>query len=489
MSGEGVEAGRAAMDAGRADQAIRILELFTQGQPGDARAWQLLGFAYRGEQRMSEAARAFARAAALDPGDALSALGHAQSSFEAGFPAAELFRRALALAPHHPGALASAAAALAAEGQQSAAEQLLADALVSRPDWLEGHRSLAALRWTAGEARDFALSYEQACRLQPQHLALRLAWFRAIAQTRNWEAALRIIDEGEQRCGTLPAFTIARLFVASESGDRARAAALFEQTVDIRDEVRDIAHIRHCLRGGDLETAEQLAQRFIGTPSAPQIWSYLSLIWRLRGDRRAQWLDGAPPYVRALDLDCSAAELEVLAAQLRTLHTARAPFLEQSVRGGTQTDRQLLFHHEPVIQALRGKIVAAVRRYVADLPGTVPGHPLLGTPRGQVLFSGSWSVRLQPRGYHVSHTHPMGWISSALYVALPGPEQMGAPPAGWIRFGTPPPELGLDLPPYAEVQPKAGQLVLFPSTMWHATEPFDDGERLAIAFDVSIPAY
>jgi hypothetical protein len=39
------------------------------------------------------------------------------------------------------------------------------------------------------------------------------------------------------------------------------------------------------------------------------------------------------------------------------------------------------------------------------------------------------------------------------------------------------------------VEPRPGRLALFPSTMWHATMPFDDGERLVLAFDVRVPRY
>ena len=133
-----------------------------------------------------------------------------------------------------------------------------------------------------------------------------------------------------------------------------------------------------------------------------------------------------------------------------------------------------------------------MRGYVERLPAPVPDHPLLGVDRsdilrGRVHFSGSWSVRLKPQGYNVSHTHPVGVISSALYVSLPEPAEMGEPPAGWIQFGTPPPELNLALEPYKRVEPKTGRLVLFPSTMWHSTVPFEDGERLVVAFDVRAP--
>jgi hypothetical protein len=83
----------------------------------------------------------------------------------------------------------------------------------------------------------------------------------------------------------------------------------------------------------------------------------------------------------------------------------------------------------------------------------------------------------------------MGWISSAFYVALPSAAQLGSPPSGWLRCGAPPPELGLELPPTHQVEPRPGRLVLFPSTMWHATVPFDEGERLVLAFDVRVPRY
>jgi Putative 2OG-Fe(II) oxygenase len=130
-------------------------------------------------------------------------------------------------------------------------------------------------------------------------------------------------------------------------------------------------------------------------------------------------------------------------------------------------------------------VTAAIATYIAALPSHDPAHPLLAPPRDQpILFEGSWSVRLAAQGFHSQHTHTRGWISSALYVALP---KLDTPPKGWIEFGSPPPELGLDLPPYTQIEPKSGRLVLFPSTLWHGTVPFDDGERLTIAFDVRVP--
>ena len=479
-----IEFAREALQGGCAGLAVETLEILVERAPRQARALQLLGFAYGEEQRIPEAARVLAQAANLEPQDSLTALAHAQATLDAGLPANQLFDRAHRLTPGNLTAVNGWAASVALQGGAGPAEALLAETLLRRPDWLAGHKNLAALRFTSGDTLDFARSYAAACAVQPQNLPLRLAWFGAAAQTRDWEKALQILADGETLIGAVPAFAAARALIAGESGEDDRAEELFAQTEGQRDDVLRIAHMRHCLRTAQIDKADRLALSLMQGPSAPSIWPYLSLIWRLRGDERAQWLDGAPPFIRAFDLDFSAGELDDLAAVLRRLHTARGPFVEQSVRGGTQTDidRQLFFRAEPEIQQVRAKVHGAIREYVAGLPAPVPEHPLLGMPRGRILFSGSWSVRLTGHGFHVSHTHPKGWISSALYVSLP--THFGAEPAGWISFGAPPADLRINLPPYARFEPKPGRLILFPSTMWHETLPFDDGERLVIAFDV-----
>jgi hypothetical protein len=96
-------------------------------------------------------------------------------------------------------------------------------------------------------------------------------------------------------------------------------------------------------------------------------------------------------------------------------------------------------------------------------------------------------VRLTGSGHHAHHVHPAGWFSSAFYVSLPGESEGGPPPAGWLTLGAPPEELGLDLQPVRRIEPRPGRLVLFPSILWHGTEPFGAGERLTAACDVALP--
>lgn len=449
----------------------------------DAQALLQRAVALRDAQDTAGALDAILGAARLAPSDANVALGVAQVSFEAGLPAADLYARAAALSPARLDLQRSRATALAAEGHQAEGEALLEHLLATNPTWIDGHRCLCAMRATAGEA-DFERSFAAAIAREPENFGLRMAWFHVLATAKEWSAAQAVIAEAEAALGEKQASLLGKLFIASESGEGANDPALFDGVEHVQDVGLDLARVRHFLRGGQVERARDVCVRHMGTPAMRAFWPYVSLAWRILGDARADWLDGAMRHVRSFDMDFTAQELAALAATLRRLHTMQQPYHEQSVRGGTQTERPLLLRADPVIANARSKIESAVRAYIDNLPERDVAHPLLAAPRGRFLFAGSWSVRLRPAGFHTVHTHPMGWISSALYVTVPEPEKLGAPPAGHLQFGAPPPELGLPLEPYGEVVPTPGRLALFPSTMWHGTVPFDDGERMTIAFDI-----
>ena len=445
----------------------------------------------RARQDMVGAHGAMARAHALAPDDPAIAFLHAQSRYELGHPAAPLFAAVCRRWPDHLDAQRNHALALASEGQVAQALATLEAALADHPTWADGHRVLGSLRWVNGDRKTFDASFARAARTHPAQSGLWLGWFAAVAQVRDWPRAAAILDEAERHLGALPALIQARVFLAGESGDAAGMARLIHQGALPDSPLITIARIRQALREGApdaaLALALPLAQQAPGSPLAGQVWPYVSTCWRLLDDPRAAWLDGDPAFVRSVAVGLSTRELAQLADLLRGLHRAQLPYPEQSVRGGTQTDRSVLLRHEPLLVRTREALLAATRDYIAALPPPDPAHPLLSRPREAVRISGSWSVRLHGHGFNVTHSHPLGWISSAFYVALPDPAESTAPDAGHFHFGAPPQELGLDLAPYGTIAPAAGQLVLFPSTLWHGTVPFDAGERLNIAFDV-VPA-
>ncbi len=161
--------------------------------------------------------------------------------------------------------------------------------------------------------------------------------------------------------------------------------------------------------------------------------------------------------------------------------------LDQSLRDGSQTSRDLTSIDDPVIKAYVRALDAPIRDYV-QFVGTSDTHPLTARNTGDYRIAGCWSVRLHGGGRHVNHVHPEGWISSAYYVAVPGDVDDESEKAGWIKFGEPPFRSSPPMPPQKWVKPSAGTIVLFPSFLWHGTEPInEDSVRVTAPFDV-VPA-
>jgi hypothetical protein len=297
-----------------------------------------------------------------------------------------------------------------------------------------------------------------------------------------------VVRRAHAALGERPFITLAAAVHASDAGDVAAADADFARLERLGDASIAVHHVRHLVRTGRWARAAALIQPWLAGPASDDFYPYAGLVWRVTGDRRQAWLDRDGALVRTFDLGAALPPLDDLAATLRTLHRLRGDPLDQSVRGGSQTDGPLLANLDPAIQATRTAIVVAVEAYIAALPARDARHPALRHRRdARPRFAGSWSVRLRGAGRHTNHIHPLGWISSALYVGVPEHRAGHPPDAGWLTIGEPPSDLGLDLPPYRTVRPAPGTLVLFPSTCWHGTRPVADGERLTIAFDIAPP--
>ena len=175
--------------------------------------------------------------------------------------------------------------------------------------------------------------------------------------------------------------------------------------------------------------------------------------------------------------------LTELTSHLEALHNPHGHrLLYQSLRRGTETTQDLSRSEDPVIQALFRAFAAPIACYRDHI-----GHgadALRRRNRAATRFNGGWSVRLHRDGYHTSHVHPRGWISSACYIQLPESMRAGHTAEGILSFGAPGMITVPSLPAELSVRPEVGLLVLFPSYFWHGTLPFHSEEpRLTVAFD------
>jgi len=465
------------------EDIARALEL----APNDPRLWHVKGLIHRQQEQRELAVPALLRAAELAPQEPLIALGYARTSLEAGLPSVDAFARAIKLNPGKPEVIRGLVSALLAERRVDDAISGLELSLSRSPTWAEGHSLLARLRWIEGERVGFARSFEHALAQYPKSVELWSDWLEALLQAEQLDEVLHRVEQGRAALGDLPMFALNEAIAHAELGHTDVADRLFDRFVDTPAGPIQVRRVRHLLRSGRADQATALIEQWLDTPEGFMFWPYASIAWRMTDQARWEWLEGDDRFVGVFDIADRLPPLDQLADFLRQLHTTSGQPLEQSLRGGTQTDGHLFQRIEPIIAHMREAIRSAVAEYIANLPPPDARHPLLSPPRDRIEFAGAWSVRLSGGGHHANHVHPEGWISSALYVALP--PDIGRGDAGLLTLGeSTAPNFPIDLPPARMVEPRPGRLVLFPSWMWHGTRPFGEGERLTIAFDVARPA-
>jgi uncharacterized protein (TIGR02466 family) len=152
-----------------------------------------------------------------------------------------------------------------------------------------------------------------------------------------------------------------------------------------------------------------------------------------------------------------------------------------STHGGFQSSENLFNLETPRIDALERILKACIQDYFGQFQDSIDPYV---SRRPQALKLSGWIVRLRKSGRQEAHIHPSGWLSGVLYLRVPDfrSKEEGAISFQMSGYDYPP---GDDPTPQTLYQPSKGDLVLFPSCLFHKTLPFDmDEERISVAFDL-----
>jgi Flp pilus assembly protein TadD len=461
-------------------------------RPSDPEAWTTLAITLREQNRLSEAEAAYRQALAVSPDyaiahhnlgslfvkmeraeEALAALGRAQSLGVRGFEIAF-----------------NAGRALSQLYRTEEAERAFAEAVALNPRHVEAQLNLARLRFMRADPQ-FSRDIVAAAAANPDDGPLQMLLGLVLWRAGDYQGAERHYRELLIRRGADPDVRAALAQVLHETGrlkeaevEAAEAAIAKPQDGRVIDTLVNILLAR---------ARPDEAMRFIRAQRsrAPddQGWiAHEATAARLMDQPLYRELYDYSRMVRTYDLETPPgwSSMEDLNAALLQAFSVRHPFavhpLDQSLRNGSQTARNLATDPDPAIRAVLRAFAGPIEDYRRSI-GTQAGHPLTSRNIGPTRFSGAWSVQLRREGYHVNHVHPQGWISSAYYVSVPEEVHDVNTMSGWIKFG----ETRFPVPgahPETFIKPRAGRLVLFPSYMWHGTNPIHGSEtRTTIAFD------
>ena len=381
------------------------------------------------------------------------------------------------------------ARALQAQSRFDEAEDAYRQALLRRPGYGDALRDLSQLIWMRDADLEIACApLDAAIGVSPATPLLRQIKAKLLEYAGQSERAYRTLVAGPlDGPGELAAAQACLTWDPRRALDHAnRAAALAGGEVP----AIMVTQAECLLALGEAEAAlvpiETLRAR---EPLNQYVLAFQATAWRMLGDDRYGRMYDYDAFVRPYQLETPQgwASLEAylvdLAKALHDLHKLKTHPVGQSLRGGSQTSASLAQSENPAIRAFFQAINKPIRDYMAALGQG--DDPLRARNTGDYRIQGSWSVRLRPNGFHADHIHSNGWLSSACHIELPRAVQ-GERREGWLRFGAPPGLPSLAAEHY--VQPRPGTLVLFPSYMWHGTQPFGgEASRLTLAFDV-VPA-
>ena len=304
-----------------------------------------------------------------------------------------------------------------------------------------------------------------------------------------------VFQKGQEKFGRSNAITISEeASFLLRSGDYEGAVNLYQQALSLSPGNLNVMldYANACIPAKAYDICQRLLHSALQqAPNNQFILALAATLYRVRGGDYQQLYD-YPKFVQSYDLSPPEgyASIEDFNAMLKTrldeYHIFQSAPLNQTLRGGTQTNKDLSFVDDPILKLFFTMLDTPIKSYMKHI-GHDAAHPFLRRNTGRYRFKGAWSVKLSPNGHHVNHVHPEGWISSSYYVDVPIVVDDASEKQGWIKFGEPGIE-GVDLSAEKFVKPEGGRLVLFPSYMWHGTIPFSgQTSRLTLPFDV-VPA-
>ena len=151
------------------------------------------------------------------------------------------------------------------------------------------------------------------------------------------------------------------------------------------------------------------------------------------------------------------------------------------LKNGQQSAGDFLLSNDPSVQLIKNIILNRINSYRDKHSNSNDGF-IKSWPQNSKLHG--WIIDIKKGGSLESHMHKLGWLSGSLYLQLKKPYKSNQ---GNIVFDL----KGATYPcdskkfPSKEFHIEKGDIVLFPSSIFHKTIPFNSSEnRITLAFDV-----
>lgn len=437
---------------GKTEEAISSYRKAVSFKPDLAVANFNLGIALQAQGKLELAIAAYRKAVDHEPGffEALGNLGtclQQQGKLE---EAVAIYHKALAVNPDAKGFF-NLGTALRDQGKLDEAIRAYQKALAINPRYTEAYNNLGESLRDQGNMQEAVNSYQSALAIDPSY---------AVA---NFNIAQFLYDAGKFE-EALPYF------------EKSQHADWQERSLYCLYKAQKFAEFKDKL--DQLIASRKHTSPFLATLSTHYATNFGS-------EDNYNFCKNAMDFVYQNRIESLAAEnSQLLNDLLRDINFAEIAERKQGrLNYGIQSAGNLFKRPEASFRTLAALIKKEFEAYRLRFSGA--DCELIKSFPAELEFTSSWYVKMQQGGHLTSHIHELGWLSGAVYLSMP--KNKLSEEEGRFAFGT----HGDDYPqkhdnfPEKSILPNVGDIVLFPSSLFHRTIPFSaDEERICIAFDL-----
>lgn len=449
----------------------------------------ILSLALDGQQKFSESVIGYKNALKLQPNtpDLLFNLGIALTHTQQLDEAITIYKKAIQIKPDFFEAYGNLGTVLQAQGQLKAAIECYQKGLKINPQDARGHFNLGTALRDSGALNDAVDSYKRAITLFPNYtdahnnLGETLRDLGEMDRAINsYQAALNLNPNHAQANYNMAEFC----YLAKRYLD---AIPYFEASQLDDWQERQL----YCLyKAEEFDAFKTNRDALIANNTYKHTSPFLATL----STHYSINFDKPDPYnfcKNGLDFvyKKSIPELvntDLLQALLNDINTADIAERKQGrLTNGQQSAGNLFKRNEASFQTLASLIkkeFLAYKNHFSDAD-----CELIQSFPDELEFTSSWYVKMQQGGHLSAHIHEIGWISGAVYLKMPSTNGL----EGAFEYGT----HGDDYPvkyqdsyakfPVKQIMPSVGDIVLFPSSLFHRTIPFNSiDNRICIAFDL-----
>ena len=395
--------------------------------------------------------------------------------------AQQAFETCLSLVPNDAETHSSLATALHNLQQYDAAVENYNRAISLAPDYAEAHNNLGNTLLSLAKTDEAITSFKQAIDLNPDYVEAIYNLATALQTSKQYELALTYFNRALSIRPDYADALLNRGLLALAQKDYRQALDDFDQVHSQEAEARALM----CLyKLGQIDTLfSRLMVSAESTCTNLRVAALAAFVsHQTQRPNPYQFCQAPLDFVYrsklALHSDKPNKLIENIMSELNDVATTWEP-VGKTTQHGYQSTVDVFESNGEAMRALRTIVDKEITQYRQAFNAS-NAHFIQYWPENPRI--NAWFVELHKGGFQAPHIHPDGWLSGVIYLnVVPDNDQQ----EGAITFTLNGEGFAAPNAPSVTVVPQAGDIVLFPSSLYHTTVPFSaDEKRVIISFDL-----